>query len=500
METAALLNISAKEHKRAENAQNKASETEMSGPKRSDPFNMAYKNELKKQSEKTESNDQSERTRQKSNDNGLPQSGNGLPKDQTQVAQSKTDGTEEKSTEQPSAGQSNVQAGEQSKEQLNEQQNNGHSAQVNHLNGSAAAFIEQPDTLESMQVVTTEAKNELASTGQTVTEDLTEAPLSEASQSMVPIMLSGLTPAASAKPEAAIAADKVMNAEVLNGNTMQGQKLAQNNTPLAVGDSAMQAGQDNKKESALGKSVADFQQYIESAKKQSALSEPIKSVKQFDETLKTAQQSAQLLKQELRGAQNPGAQTQGTQILQASLQITSALNMNPAVPSTSATSAAAMQNPAALEVKANVGKSGWGQGFSNQIVMMASKGIQHAKIRLNPMHLGPIEAMVKITGENAVVNLTSLHLTTKEAMDNAVPRLKEMLNENGFSQVDVNVSHQDKKEQQEAGFTLKERSDDEHGNPAMPGEEQLSEVDHESENDMQMSASEQDLNIVDYYA
>ncbi|RKZ97956.1 MAG: hypothetical protein DRQ43_02195, partial [Gammaproteobacteria bacterium] len=159
------------------------------------------------------------------------------------------------------------------------------------------------------------------------------------------------------------------------------------------------------------------------------------------------------------------------------------------------------QTASSMEVKTAVGKAGWNQSFSNQIVMMVNNGVQQAKIKLNPMSLGPVEAMVKLSGETAVVNLTSLHLTTKDAMENAIPRLKEMLNENGFSQVDVNVSHQDKKEQQEAALDSKTGSNNEHGNSTMPGDEQLSEETPDSETGTQVSGSdEQGLNIVDYYA
>jgi len=128
---------------------------------------------------------------------------------------------------------------------------------------------------------------------------------------------------------------------------------------------------------------------------------------------------------------------------------------------------------------------------------MANNGIQKAKIRLNPAHLGPVEAMVKLSGEAIVVNISSQHLMTKDAMENAMPRLKEMLNENGFSQVDVNVSHQDKNEQQGAALG----SNNEHGHPTMPGEEQLSEDIQDSESDMIVNdLDEMDINIVDYYA
>jgi len=154
-----------------------------------------------------------------------------------------------------------------------------------------------------------------------------------------------------------------------------------------------------------------------------------------------------------------------------------------------------------LDVKTGVGKPGWNKSFSNQIIVMANNGIQHAKIKLNPLSLGPVEAMVRLSGETAVVNLSAVNLTTKDALESAIPRLKEMLNENGFSQVDVNVSHQDKKQQQEAALDSKTSSNNEHGNSTMPGDEQLSDDDLDSDVDAQASATDENgLNIVDYYA
>ena len=254
------------------------------------------------------------------------------------------------------------------------------------------------------------------------------------------------------------------------------------------------SGADNKNESALKKSISDFQTFIEMSKKHSTSGEMVQSVKNFDETLKAEQANAQLLRGESKLSL-----TQNLQPVPMAVQTMLPERVNT---TGSSSSTPLLQNFSSLEVKTSMGKPGWNNSFANQITMMLNSGIQQAKIKLNPVHLGPVEAMVKITGETAVVNLTSLHLTTKEAMDNAIPRLKEMLNENGFSQVDVNVSHQDKKEQQEANLSSnKERSNSEHGNSTMPGEEQLSEVNHDPESDvLATDSSDQGLNIVDYYA
>ncbi|MCU7837398.1 MAG: flagellar hook-length control protein FliK [gamma proteobacterium symbiont of Taylorina sp.] len=252
---------------------------------------------------------------------------------------------------------------------------------------------------------------------------------------------------------------------------------------------------ENKGEVAPGKIISDFQQYLELSRKQAQSGEIVAKVKNFDENMKASQENIRALISEFKTASNTVQNPQVNQnALHAILTERTQLNGNFTPLSNTLTTT---QTLAAMEVKSSVGTPGWNQGFSNQIIMMANNSIQKAKIKLNPAHLGPIEVTVKIIGEAAVVNITSHHLMTKDAMESAIPRLKEMLNENGFSQVDVNVSHQDKNGQQGAALG----SNNEHGHPTMPGEEQLSEDIQDSESDaIAEDSKEVDVNIVDYYA
>ncbi len=295
------------------------------------------------------------------------------------------------------------------------------------------------------------------------------------------------------------AADKRKSIETSNTQVGFGQSV--NSRPVNA-EAGVQtgSGSESKNDQALGKHIADFQQYMESSRKHAQPGETMTKVKTFDENLKVTQENIQSLRNESRVLAN---NIQNAQINQSAMQsmVAERTQMSAGFTPLSSfqpnTQATMGQTLASMEVKTTVGTSAWNQGFSNQITMMAKNGIQQARIKLNPAHLGPIEAMVKITGEAAVVNLSSLQLTTKDALENAVPRLKEMLNENGFSQVDVNVSHQDKKEQQGAALG----SNNEHGHPTMPGEEQLSNETQEIESEAMADDSHgQGLNIVDYYA
>ena len=78
--------------------------------------------------------------------------------------------------------------------------------------------------------------------------------------------------------------------------------------------------------------------------------------------------------------------------------------------------------------------------FSNQITWMVKEGVKHASLRLNPPELGPIEVRVNLTQSDAVVSFVANHEAVREAIDAALPRLRQMLAVNGLNLADVDVS------------------------------------------------------------
>jgi len=82
---------------------------------------------------------------------------------------------------------------------------------------------------------------------------------------------------------------------------------------------------------------------------------------------------------------------------------------------------------------------------------------------LNPQHLGPLEMQVQMEGDKATLAFTSQHAQVRDALESALPRLREMFAQNGLNIVDVNVSQQQagKGEQQTALSTGSEQDADE---------------------------------------
>lgn len=63
--------------------------------------------------------------------------------------------------------------------------------------------------------------------------------------------------------------------------------------------------------------------------------------------------------------------------------------------------------------------------------MMNTKNLV-AEIRLDPAELGSVHVKISVTGESATINFVVQSQQTRDAMDNATPRLREMLAEKGI--------------------------------------------------------------------
>jgi len=84
----------------------------------------------------------------------------------------------------------------------------------------------------------------------------------------------------------------------------------------------------------------------------------------------------------------------------------------------------------------------WGNEFAQKIVWLAHQQHQVAELRLNPAHLGPVEIMLSLSGDNgtqASAQFVSPHLAVREAIEAALPRLREMMAEGGIQLGDVMV-------------------------------------------------------------
>jgi flagellar hook-length control protein FliK len=59
---------------------------------------------------------------------------------------------------------------------------------------------------------------------------------------------------------------------------------------------------------------------------------------------------------------------------------------------------------------------------------------------VNPPQLGPIELQIAVQGAHAQVAMSTHSAVTREALESSVPKLRDMLNSQGFTQVSVDIS------------------------------------------------------------
>ncbi|MBA1146984.1 flagellar hook-length control protein FliK [Ectothiorhodospiraceae bacterium WFHF3C12] len=93
-----------------------------------------------------------------------------------------------------------------------------------------------------------------------------------------------------------------------------------------------------------------------------------------------------------------------------------------------------------LQINTPPGQPGWGQAVGDKMVWMVRQEVQQARIQLNPPGMGPLDISVNIQDDKASVTLTAQHAVTREALQAELPRLRSMMNEQGFDAVDVNVA------------------------------------------------------------
>lgn len=104
-------------------------------------------------------------------------------------------------------------------------------------------------------------------------------------------------------------------------------------------------------------------------------------------------------------------------------------------------SAPATAAPAPVAVlETRVGGSGWDRGLGDKLVWMAGNKQQVAELHLNPPDLGPLKITLTLNHDQASAQFVSAHAAVREAIDAAMPRLREMLADSGITLGNASVS------------------------------------------------------------
>lgn len=98
------------------------------------------------------------------------------------------------------------------------------------------------------------------------------------------------------------------------------------------------------------------------------------------------------------------------------------------------------QSAASFEL--NTGNHGWDRALGKNMLMMAKDGVQKATIQMKPAELGLLNIQVSIQQDQLNVNITSNLAVTRDLLESALPRLREQFSQQGFSQLNVDISDQ----------------------------------------------------------
>ena len=107
-----------------------------------------------------------------------------------------------------------------------------------------------------------------------------------------------------------------------------------------------------------------------------------------------------------------------------------------------------------LRLEPRVGTPAWDGALAQKVTWMSNQQMQVAQLQLNPPDLGPMEVTLTVgTGPDAEtrIEFTSPHLAVREALQSALPQLREMMENSGISLGSTTVSAESFQQQSQSG-------------------------------------------------
>src|SRR5690606_20583662 len=96
-----------------------------------------------------------------------------------------------------------------------------------------------------------------------------------------------------------------------------------------------------------------------------------------------------------------------------------------------------------------VGAQGWDQAIAQRVTWMVSGAEQSASLTLNPPELGPLQVVVNVSNSQANATFISAHAEVRQALEAALPKLREMLGEAGIQLDQASVNQGNPQQQGE---------------------------------------------------
>ncbi len=120
---------------------------------------------------------------------------------------------------------------------------------------------------------------------------------------------------------------------------------------------------------------------------------------------------------------------------------------NPVIPPSSSGSVHAGDTLPSQHISTPLGAPGWSHEVGQKIVLLAARNDSRAELTLTPPHLGKVEIALSINGDQTSATFVSASQAARDALEQALPRLREMLADAGIflgqASVNAHASGQD---------------------------------------------------------
>lgn len=89
--------------------------------------------------------------------------------------------------------------------------------------------------------------------------------------------------------------------------------------------------------------------------------------------------------------------------------------------------------PAEARLSTTPGQAGFAEQLGAQLSTFVRDGVQHARLQLHPLELGPVTVQIELAGGNAHLSFAAEHAQTRQALEQALPTLAGSLREAGLT-------------------------------------------------------------------
>ncbi|MES2049007.1 MAG: flagellar hook-length control protein FliK [Pseudomonadota bacterium] len=84
-----------------------------------------------------------------------------------------------------------------------------------------------------------------------------------------------------------------------------------------------------------------------------------------------------------------------------------------------------------MHLAPRIGTPAWDHSLGQKVVWMVAGGQQTAELTLNPPDLGPVQVVLSVNNDQANATFISAHPDVRDALESAMPKLRQMMNDAG---------------------------------------------------------------------